>query len=130
MAPLLIVLSTIALKLCHFDQREKSQSSGGIKVSRDRVYHVYILASWTRRLYVGMTNDLEERVREHKQKSQPGFTARYNIDRLMYFEEFEYVNDAIEREKEIKKWRREKKIELIEEVNPGWEDLSDDWYAR
>ena len=96
---------------------------------RDHSYFIYILASWTRRLYVGMTNDLEARVWQHKHKSVPSsFTSRYNIDRLVYFEDFSDVNQEIDREKEIKKWRREKKIELIEDMNPGWEDLSDDWY--
>lgn len=95
----------------------------------DHTNFIYILASWTRRLYVGITSDLEVRVWEHKHKVRPGFTSRYNIDRLVYFEDFHDVHQAIEREKEIKKWRRQKKIALIEGMNPDWNDLSDGWYA-
>lgn len=92
-----------------------------------RTYYVYLLASLSRVLYVGVTNNIERRVIEHKEKSVPGFTARYNVTRLVYYESFDYINDAIAREKEIKHWRREKKIQLIESVNPDWKDLSDGW---
>jgi putative endonuclease len=90
-------------------------------------YYVYILASRSRNLYVGVTNDLERRVYEHKQKLLPGFTTKYNIDRLVYFEATEDVNVAISREKQIKGWLRRKKIALIRSVNPSWGDLSDSW---
>ncbi len=79
-------------------------------------------------LYTGMTNDLLRRVYEHKNKFIPGFTNKYNIDRLLYFEETDDVNVAILREKQIKGWLRRKKIELIERDNPDREDLSEDWY--
>src|SRR5207237_10810891 len=91
-------------------------------------YYVYILASRSRTLYVGFTNELVARVYEHKTKLLAGFTARYNVDRLVYFEEFSSATQAIEREKEVKKWRRELKVALIEENNPTWNDLSEGWY--
>ena len=78
----------------------------------------------SRTLYTGVTNDLERRVYEHKQKLVPGFTAKYNITRLVYFEVTQDIQAAIAREKQIKGWLRSKKIALIESVNPGWKDLS------
>jgi putative endonuclease len=78
-------------------------------------------------LYVGMTNDLKRRVYEHKQKMIPGFTRKYNITRLAYYEETSDVHTALAREKEIKKWRRSKKITLIKSLNPKWQDLSEGW---
>jgi putative endonuclease len=79
-------------------------------------------------MYVGMTNNLERRVFEHKTKKIPGFTEKYNVNKLVYFEETNDVHTAIAREKEIKKWRREKKNNLVVAVNPTWNDLSDGWY--
>jgi putative endonuclease len=93
-------------------------------------YYVYILASLTRRLYIGMTNDLERRIIEHKTKRNDSFTAHYNINRLVYYDTTPYVNIAIEREKELKGWRREKKLALINAHNPAWKDLSAEWYAE
>ena len=93
----------------------------------EKTYYVYLLASKSRRLYVGMTNNLERRLYEHKNKLVDGFTKSYNIDRLVFFESTNDVRAAIEREKEIKKWRREKKIALIETMSPLWDDLSDGW---
>jgi putative endonuclease len=87
-------------------------------------YFVYILASKSRTLYVGVTNDLERRVAEHRSKLVPGFTRRYNITRLVYFEKTTDVHSALAREKEIKGWTRAKKVALIERANPTWEDLS------
>ena len=78
-------------------------------------------------LYTGVTNDLERRVYEHKQKLVAGFTAKYNIDRLVYYEATQDVNSAIYREKQIKGWLRAKKIALIESTNPKWTDLSARW---
>lgn len=78
-------------------------------------------------IYVGVTSDLERRVYEHKNKLIKGFTEKYNINKLVYFEETEDVNSAIAREKEIKKWRREKKNRLVEKLNIRWEDLSLKW---
>jgi putative endonuclease len=92
-----------------------------------REYYLYILACKTRRLYVGMTNDIERRVRQHKTREVAGFTSRYNIDRLVYYESVDYVYDAIAREKEIKAWRRKKKVALIEGGNPAWEGLAASW---
>src|SRR5438477_9977016 len=91
-------------------------------------YFVYILASKSRRLYVGVTNDLERRIYEHKQKLAAGFTKMYKIDRLVHFEETSYVSAAIEREKQIKGLVRIKKIALIESSNPNGEDLKEACY--
>jgi putative endonuclease len=87
-------------------------------------FFVYILASRSKVLYVGMTNDLARRVVEHQQKMIPGFTRRYNVTQLVYWESTPNVRGAIQREKEIKAWRREKKVALIERSNPSWRDLS------
>ncbi len=89
---------------------------------------VYIMASRSKTLYVGVTNDLERRVLEHK-TAQSTFTARYNITKLVYFEEAGDPLTAIEREKQIKAWRRSKKVELIDEFNPEWDDLAESWYT-
>ena len=86
--------------------------------------YVYIMTNKSRTLYTGVTNNLERRVYEHKQKLIPGFTTKYNISRLVYFEATEDIRAAIEREKQIKGWLRSKKITLIESVNPSWTDLS------
>jgi putative endonuclease len=94
----------------------------------ERQYYVYMLASRTRRLYVGMTNDLERRVWQHQTRANDGFTSQYNIERLVWHESTSQVLDAIAREKQVKSWRREKKIELIEADNPSWADLARDWY--
>jgi putative endonuclease len=88
------------------------------------------MASISGVLYVGMTNNLDRRVREHKQKLVEGFTRKYNCTKLVWFEEFREVRDAIECEKRIKDWRREKKTALIQEVNPRWKDLSENWYEK
>lgn len=80
-------------------------------------------------LYVGVTNDLERRMYEHKNKIVPGFTSKYNISQLAHFEETSDIDSAIAREKQIKGWRREKKVALIEASNPRWEDLSLEWEA-
>ena len=94
-----------------------------------REYHVYIMSNSPRTLYTGMTGDLEQRVLQHKRKLVKGFTSRYNITSLVWFESFTDVQEAIECEKRIKSWRRSKKIELIEQQNPLWEDLAADWYG-
>ncbi len=87
-------------------------------------YYVYIMTNRSRTLYTGVTNDLQRRVFEHKHKLLPGFTSRYDIDRLVYFEATSDVRIAIQREQQIKGWVRAKKISLIESTNPNWEDLS------
>ncbi|HED07815.1 MAG TPA: GIY-YIG nuclease family protein [Ignavibacteria bacterium] len=95
---------------------------------KEHNYFVYILSNWNNKvLYIGMTNNLERRLYEHKNKLIKGFTQKYNLNKLVYFEHTTDVNSAIQREKEIKKWRREKKNKLIETINPKWLDLSDEW---
>ncbi|MDA0988414.1 MAG: GIY-YIG nuclease family protein [Chloroflexi bacterium] len=91
-------------------------------------YYVYILTNRTRRLYVGVTNDLLRRIYEHKQKLIPGFTSTYNLTRLAYYETTTDVHSAISREKQVKSWRRAKKMALVETINPDWRDLSAEWY--
>ncbi len=95
---------------------------------REHNYFTYIMASRSHTLYVGITSDLHKRVFEHKWKEHEGFTARYNCDRLAWFEQCQQVPTAIAREKELKGWRRSKKTSLIESTNPAWNDLSRDWY--
>ncbi len=90
----------------------------------DRNFFVYIMTSVKDTLYVGVTNDLERRVQEHKAGKGSIFTRKYRIGLLFYYEEFKYVEDAIAREKQIKSLRREKKKALIESLNPTWKDLS------
>ena len=91
-------------------------------------YYVYILSNITNStLYVGMTNDLKRRLYEHKNKLLPGFTEKYNVNKLVYYEETTDVKVAIQREKNIKKWNREWKLELIKKNNPLFKDLSLDW---
>jgi putative endonuclease len=93
-----------------------------------KTYHVYILTNWNNQvMYIGMTSNLEKRIHEHRQKMVKGFTEKYNVNKLVYFEETNDVYVAIEREKEIKKWRREKKNRLVETMNPQWIDLSLEW---
>jgi putative endonuclease len=91
-------------------------------------YFTYIVASRSHTLYIGVTGDLSKRVFEHKWREHEGFTARYNCDRLVWFESYQDVTTAITREKQLKGWRREKKIALIEKMNSAWIDLSKDWY--
>ena len=94
-----------------------------------KTFYVYILASKKNGvLYTGVTNDLTRRIFEHKQKLIDGFTAKYNIHILVHYEQTNDVNAAIKMKKQIKSWLRIKKIQLIEENNPTWKDLSDDWY--
>jgi putative endonuclease len=89
-----------------------------------RAYWVYIMSSVSRTLYRGVTNDLERRVTEHKERRPGSFTARYNVNRLFDCEEFDDINQAIARESETKLMVRGTKITLIESLNPGWRDLS------
>ncbi|MDP3678544.1 MAG: GIY-YIG nuclease family protein [Methylotenera sp.] len=94
----------------------------------ERTYFVYAITNWNNKvLYIGMTNNLERRMFEHKNKLLAGFSATYNLNKLVYFETSNDVISAISREKEIKKWRREKKNAMIETINPGWKDLSLSW---
>jgi putative endonuclease len=92
------------------------------------VYHLYIMASASGVTYTGVTGHLERRVTQHQQKLVPGFSRMYNTTKLVYFEPFNDVRTAIAREKQLKRWRREKKVTLIEKQNPQWRDLSADFY--
>ena len=87
-------------------------------------YYVYIMSNRSKTIYTGMTNGLRKRVIQHKLGINEGFTKKYKIDRLVYWEDYEYVRDAMAREKEIKGWLRIKKIQLIVSMNPTWKDLS------
>ncbi len=91
-------------------------------------YYVYIMTNNSRTLYTGVTNNLERRVYEHKNKLVAGFASKYNITMLVHYEETNDVQEALVREKQIKGWLRSKKVTLIEAENPEWKDLSLDWY--
>ena len=94
----------------------------------DRTYYVYLLTNCNNKvIYVGITNDLERRIYEHKEKLVKGFTEKYNVNKLVYYEQTPDINAALNREKEIKKWRREKKNRLVVNTNPLWRDLSEDF---
>lgn len=93
-------------------------------------YYVYIMSSHSKRLYIGMTSDLHRRVAEHKQGLVEGFTKRYNLKMLVYYETTNEVQAAIEREKYLKGWRRSRKMELIESFNPEWDDLAMTWFKE
>ncbi len=93
-------------------------------------YYVYIMSNPSRTLYTGVTNDLERRVLEHKQKKIEGFTSKYNLTMLVWYDSFNDINQAIEAEKKIKAWRRSKKNDLIETMNPQWLDLAEQWYPE
>ena len=87
-------------------------------------YYVYIISSISKKIYIGVTNDLLRRISEHKEEKIDGFTKKYKIKKLVYYEETNDIRCAIEREKQLKRWRREKKIKLIERCNSQWNDLS------
>jgi putative endonuclease len=92
------------------------------------VYHIYMMASASGVLYTGVTSQLETRVIQHKTKKNVGFSSQYSTMKLVFFEAFGDVRDAIAREKQIKRWRREKKVWLIEGMNPEWKDLSEEFH--
>ncbi len=92
----------------------------------EQTYFVYMLTNWNNKLlYIGVTNNLQRRLYEHKNKLVPGFTEKYNINKLVYFEATNEITSAIAREKQLKRWRRSKKNALIETMNPDWHDLID-----
>ena len=93
-------------------------------------YYVYIMTNKSRTLYTGVTGDLMRRVYEHKNKLVKGFTRKYNIQYLVYYESTPSVYSALQREKQIKGWLRAKKVALIESMNPEWKDLSEEWYIK
>jgi len=93
-----------------------------------KTYYIYLVTNWNNKvLYTGVTNNLERRIYQHKNKLIEGFTEKYNVNKLVYFEQSTDINSAITREKEITKWRREKKNKLVENTNKSWEDLSEQW---
>ena len=100
----------------------------------DELFYTYILTNKNHTvLYIGVTNDLKRRLKQHKQKSNKGFSGKYNVEKLVYFESSRYVENAIKREKQLKKWNRAWKENLINEMNPDWNDLSwmlDEWGFR
>ncbi len=88
-----------------------------------------MVTNWTdEHIYIGITNDLERRLSEHKQRLVQGHTQKYNLNKLVYYENYSDVNEAIARERQLKNWRREKKNFLVETLNPEWRDLSDGWF--
>lgn len=97
---------------------------------RERRYYVYIAGSLSGTLYTGMTNNLHKRMWQHENKVFEGFTAQYDVDRLLYWESYDDVRNAINREKVLKGWTRAKKIALIESMNPQWVDLAAEWYVE
>jgi putative endonuclease len=97
---------------------------------REHHYYVYIVASRTHTLYIGITDNIGRRVEQHRNAELPGFTATYRCNRLVFLENYQYVQKAIAREKQLKGWRRSKKIWLIELTNPTWSDLSEVWTKK
>ena len=92
-----------------------------------REYYVYMMTNTSRTLYTGVTNNLARRVAEHQRKAIPGFTSRYNINRLVWYESTSDVGSAIAREKQLKGWKRRRKVALVTSANPDWTDLSEEW---
>jgi putative endonuclease len=118
------------LALCHCEERSDEAISpcGTVyafeRLSMRRQYYVYILTNKLNTvLYTGITGDLQKRIYEHKSKVVDGFTKKYNVNKLVYYEVFDYVNDAIAREKQIKSGSRQRKMDLIQRMNPRWSDL-------
>ncbi len=94
-------------------------------------FFIYILSNWNKQvLYIGVTSNLQKRIWEHKNHQIEGFTDKYNVEKLVYFEDAPDAISAIKREKQIKRWRREKKENLIHAMNPDWQDLSEEWYKK
>src|SRR5271157_2839230 len=104
-----------------------SSEARDLQLVRERRYYVYIMASRSLNLYTGVTDNIYRRALEHKSGKVEGFTKRYNINRLVYYETFKYINNASAREKQIKAWTRAKRIALIKSLNPTWQDLADGW---
>src|SRR5258708_526161 len=96
-------------------------------MQEEKLFYAYMMADRSRVLYVGVTSDLYQRVQQHRKRVVKGFTSLYACNRLVWFERFTGPNEAIAREKQIKRWRREKKVFLIEQENPTWKDLAADW---
>jgi len=96
---------------------------------RDRASHIYMMTNAQRKLYVGVTSNIEKRVWQHKQLEIPGYTQQNKLTQLVYIEEFGDIRVAIAREKQLKGWLRAKKIKLIRDTNPTWADLAANWYS-
>ena len=99
-------------------------------MSGEKRYYVYIMASRSLNLYTGVTNSIYHRALQHKSGEIDGFTKKYNINRLVYYETFEHIGNAIAREKQVKAWTRAKRLALIKSINPTWQDLAEDWGAK
>ena len=99
-------------------------------MSREKRYYVYIMASRSLNLYTGVTNSVYQRALQHKSGEIDGFTKKYHIDRLVYYETFEHIGNAIAREKQVKAWTRAKRLALIKAINPTWQDLAEGWGAK
>ena len=98
---------------------------------QDKLYATYIMMNKHNTVsYIGVSGFLYERVRQHKQKIKDGFTSKYNINKLVYYEEYDYVYHAIERKKQLKRWSRKKKVDLIKKINFNFNDLSQDWEVQ
>src|SRR5260221_6383800 len=95
---------------------------------RERIFSIYIMSSWSGVLYIGVTSDLVQRVWQHKSKQFGGFTKRYNVTMLVYYEQTTDALATIAREKQLKVWTREKKRSLVQAKNPKWEDLAEHWF--
>jgi putative endonuclease len=107
-----------------------SQDDSVVVFSMEKRFCVYIMSNVSKMLYVGVTNDLEKRVLQHKSKPIPGYTQKYNLFKLVYIESFGNIREAIRREKQIKGWLRAKKVALIESVNVHWNDLAEEHFKR
>jgi putative endonuclease len=94
----------------------------------EKRFYIYIMTNRSKNFYVGVTNNIQERVFQHKTGAFESFTSRYKLDRLVYWERFKYVNAAIVREKQLKRWTRVKKMHLIVSMNPTWKDLAAEWF--
>ena len=95
--------------------------------SEKNIYYVYILTNWNNKvMYIGVTNNIVRRLYEHKNKLISGYTSKYNVNKLVYLEETDDINEAIRREKQLKGWKRERKNELVESINPEWKDMSEE----
>jgi putative endonuclease len=121
------VASKLAVVMRRWSEEERNGGIPHLHMPNNYQFFIYIMRSERGTLYTGMTSNLYERVQQHKNKENGGFTKQYDCDKLVYFEEHQYVNNAIERENQIKKWRREKKEHLINTINPSWRDLSLEW---
>ncbi len=124
---------------CHVERGRGPESKQPANASSNRIerrfqvdyqFWVYIVGSSSGTLYIGFTNDIDRRIWEHKSGEFEGFASKYGCNRLLYYEKFDNVFKAIAREKQLKGWRREKKIKLIESVNPRWQDLAETWGAK